>query len=108
MEDLKSTAAAECKEATFGPLETLDIGKCVFGQMEIEGADRESRLASIYEHFLMKEIDPFVAFQSISAINETRCIPPLPPNKVSEIVLKVTSSELQDRKWRKQWPDFNR
>ena len=103
MEEVKSTGTFVRIEEALDGVDASDVARAVFGRLEIEGSERETRLAEIYGHFLTKEIEPFVAFQSISAINETRCSPPLPPSKISEIVLKVTCSELQYRKRRSEW-----
>lgn len=79
------------------------LGERVFGVLKVNSEQSAKYLEQIYGELVEKGIDPTVAFHCMSAINETRCSPPLTDARLSEIVLRVAVAQLQEKKRRAEW-----
>lgn len=76
----------------------LDTIQSAFEHLIFHEGQRNERLTSIYGKLLSKNVDPDLAFNLISALNECRCKPPLPDEEVLALVISISKRELEYRK----------
>jgi Primase C terminal 1 (PriCT-1)/Bifunctional DNA primase/polymerase, N-terminal len=58
---------------------------------------RDTTLTKIAGHLLRRHVDPLLALELMLALNEARCMPPLPAGDIERIVASIAGKELRRR-----------